>query len=95
MWETILKLSTFAKSVASEADGSGSASRVVALLVTVACMAALLLTVYYQHNLPSEDQLIGLAYVLACGVGAYGVNQIKSKFSNSSNAPNKPDNPDA
>lgn len=76
--ENVKKLVEWLKSVASESDGSGSASRVVKLCITATCCASLLLVVLFKHDLPSAEQLKGLAQVIGMGSAAYALNQLKA-----------------
>jgi hypothetical protein len=90
----------WAKSILSEKDGTGSASRVVKWMIASTCCLALLCVVWFKHDLPSADQLSALAKVIAAGSAAYAFNQIKNGWTgDGSSAPNaepehKPDSQD-
>jgi len=72
------KLCTFAKSVASERNGTGSASRVVFIIVASGAMLTLLLYVYLRRELPESDKLSALAKIIGSGASGYLGNQIKN-----------------
>lgn len=75
------------KSIASESDGSGSASRVGKLLIISTCCVALLAVVWFKHDLPGADQLSALAKVIAAGSVAYTANQLAPWLLGKSSSP--------
>jgi hypothetical protein len=75
------------KSIVSESDGSGSASRVGKLLIVSTCCVALLAVVWFKHDLPSADQLSALAKVIAAGSVAYTANQLAPWLLGKSSSP--------
>lgn len=74
------KLVAWGKSVYSERDGSGSASRVHTGLIVIGVVAVLVIYVWFKRDLPSTDQMGGLAKILGVGTGSYGVNKLAEKF---------------
>jgi uncharacterized membrane protein len=62
----------FWRSVFSEADGTGSASRVLTALLTSAVAFVLLYTVVHEHKIPDLGTLAGLA---GFAVSPYAVNK--------------------
>lgn len=64
-------LVNFGKSVLSESDGTGSASRTIGLTVTFGAIGVLIAVVWINHSLPTADQLYGLAALVTAGSGAY------------------------
>jgi hypothetical protein len=77
--EGLHNLGGWTKSVASESDGSGSSSRTALLLMTTT-ICGLLIAFYHAHKfLPDHDTLYGLAALLACLTGAYGINKFTDK----------------
>jgi hypothetical protein len=82
-------LASWVRSVLSEKDGTGSASRVVKWMIASTCCLALLAVVCFKHDLPSADQLSALAKVIAAGSTAYVFNQLKNGWTGdgSSSAP--------
>jgi hypothetical protein len=79
------------KSIASESDGTGSASRVAKLIIVISSMVALLAVVWFKHDLPSADQLSALAKVIAAGSVAYTANQLKDWLAGRSSPPGAED----
>jgi len=82
------KLVAFGKEVISEPKGTGSNSRVVALLCALGAFLSLLGYLIYKHDLPTGDQLKGLAEFVGGGSVGYGANKVAAAI-------NKPDDPDA
>lgn len=77
------KIITFAKrgiswgrELATGNDGMGSASRVVALMVTTTVCGVLIAHVCMNHGLPDAQQLYGLAGLIGTGCGAFAVGKI-------------------
>lgn len=68
---------SFGKEVATGNDGMGSASRVVALLVTIVVLGVLITHVVLKRGLPDASQLYGLSALEATGLGAYATNKIR------------------
>jgi hypothetical protein len=87
----IKKAIAWGKSVASESDGTGSASRVVKLLLASTCSAALLLYVFFKHDLPSADQLSALAKIIGAGSLGYVANMIKNGLKKDDPPPEDPE----
>lgn len=67
------------KEVAQGADGTGSASRVVVLLIATVASGCLVTHVIMNHGLPSADQMYGLSAFTASGAGAYAANKIRGE----------------
>lgn len=84
----VKRLTGFGKSVVSEVDGTGSSSRMVALIVALGSIGVLVAHVCIHHSLPEPGQLGGLSSLVAAGSGAYAAN----KFTGNSvpNTPNQP-----
>lgn len=78
MFAAVKSLVAWVRSVLSEKDGTGSASRVVKWMIASTCCLALLSVVWFKHDLPTADQLSALAKVIAAGSAAYAFNQIKN-----------------
>lgn len=67
----------FGRSVLSERDGTGSASRSIGLIVTIGSIGVLVAHVWMHHSLPAPEQLYGLSALIAAGSGAYATNKIR------------------
>jgi hypothetical protein len=80
---------SWGKQVATGNDGMGSASRVVALIVTPVTMGVLIAHVCMNHGLPSSEQLYGVAALIGTGCGAFAIG----KFRSPDNCPNPPPPP--
>lgn len=74
MKEKILK---FFKSTFSEADGSASASRVLAGSTVLSTLVWVSYLVFTMHALPD---LSGAAMFVGAGFSGYGVNQVSRAF---------------
>lgn len=71
----LCKLVKFLKSVVSEQDGLGSASRITALLTTVAVIGWVTYVVIHTGTLPD---LSSAALFLGAGSGGYAANKVSS-----------------
>jgi hypothetical protein len=69
--EAAKRLVAFVKSILSERDGSGSASRAFKLMIGGSCCLCLVLVTVWNRQLPSPDQLKALAEVIGAGSAAY------------------------
>lgn len=58
-------------------DGIGSASRVVALIVTTTVSGTLIAHICLNHGLPDAGQLYGLAAMITAGCGAFAVGKFR------------------
>lgn len=75
MWSKIFQMGKtvagWCKTVASERDGTGSSSRIVALLVTGVTMGCMIAFFAYHKELPSASQMYAMSTLVAAGTGAY------------------------
>lgn len=65
------------REVATGNDGMGSASRVVALIVTPSIMGCVVAHLFLNHGLPSAEQLYGVAAIIGAGCGAFAVGKFR------------------
>jgi hypothetical protein len=81
MIKTLIELGkrafNWAKTIPSEPSGHGSSSRVIALIVTLTVAGLLIAFFKAKHELPSADQLYGMAAVLGTGMGGYVANRFR------------------
>lgn len=90
----VKRLIGFGKSVVSEVDGTGSASRSIGLIVAVVSMGALVAQVCIHHALPAPEQLYGLSSLVAAGSGAYAANKVGgTKPPSQPSQPSRPNQP--
>lgn len=83
---TVVKAAVnWAKTIPSEPNGHGSSSRVIALSVSTAVVGVLIAYFKVRHELPSPEQLYGLAALLGTGIGGYVANRFRP--------PGEPDEP--
>jgi hypothetical protein len=80
----------WAKTIPSEPNGHGSSSRVIALSVAFTVVGVIIAYFAIRHELPSSDQLYGLAAILGTGISGYVSNCFRRKGSSET-----PDNPDS
>lgn len=69
----------WAKTIPSEPNGHGSSSRVIALAVAGTIVGVLIAYFVIRHELPSADQLYGLAALLGTGITGYVSNCFRKK----------------
>lgn len=67
----------WAKTIPSEPNGHGSSSRVIALAVAGTTVGLLIAYFRVRHDLPSPEQLYGLAAILGTGIGGYVANRFR------------------
>lgn len=83
MWqklkEFLIKHLGWFKSILSEHDGTGSASRWALFILVLTVCGVLIYSVAVHHELPSRDTLLGLSSLAGIGAGGYGVNRISHK----------------
>lgn len=77
-WAVVKQLVAWCKSVVSEQDGLGSASRVVKLAVVGSCAFCLVFVTVRTGQLPDADKLRALAEVIGMGSAAYAANMLKN-----------------
>lgn len=82
----------WAKTIPSEPNGHGSSSRIIALSVALTIVGILIAYFCVRHELPTADQLYGLAAILGTGIGGYVANRFRP---NAPDATAAVDNPDA
>jgi hypothetical protein len=78
-WSKIEQAGKWGASVASEPNGTGSASRVCFFIVTATVCGVLAGHLYLKHSLPDQGTLLGLGGLLTAGSAGYGANKITTK----------------
>ena len=63
------------KTVASERDGTGSSSRIIALIVVGVTMGCMIAFFAYHKALPTSEQMYAMSALVAAGTGAYVSNK--------------------
>lgn len=86
MWSKIHKLISWAFSILSEKDGSGSSSRIAMMLVILSAAFSLVFYTVIAKKLPDGNALLGLSGLVTAGASIYGANAWK-------NRPQTPDPP--
>jgi hypothetical protein len=80
MWSKIFQgckiVGGWCKTVASERDGTGSSSRIIALLVAGITMGCMIAFFVYHKELPTANQMYAMSTLVAAGTGAYIGNSI-------------------
>lgn len=87
------KIVGWGKEVATGNDGMGSASRVVALMMTTTVAGTLIAHVCMNHGLPTSEQMYGLSALVAAGTGAYASNKIRRDSRGQGDQNNQPPPP--
>lgn len=64
------------KTVVSEADGTGSSSRIIAMIVTGVTMGCMIAFFVYHKELPTAHQMYAMSALVAAGTGAYIGNKL-------------------
>lgn len=85
------KVIAFIKSIFSESDGMGSASRTAKLTIIFTSMACLVFVVIVKKDLPTAEQLTALAKVIGAGSVAYVGNQIAGAINKTPDEPDPPE----
>ncbi len=67
---------SWGKEVASDNNGIGSTSRMVALVVAFSACGVLIAHVWIHHGLPEPNQMYGLSAIIAAGCGAYATGKL-------------------
>lgn len=67
----------WAKTIPSEPNGNGSSSRIIALVTTLTLTGLLIAFFKVKHELPTADQLYGIAAILGTGMGGYVANRFR------------------
>jgi predicted permease len=78
MWNLLTKIFNWAKSVPSEANGNGSSSRVISLLVAFTLMGLMIAFFCVTHLLPTPDQFYGITALLGAANSGYVANKLSS-----------------
>lgn len=78
-WSKVEQVAKWGASVASEPNGTGSASRVCLFLITATVCAVLIGHLYLRHSLPDQVTLLGLGGLLTAGASGYGTNKVASR----------------
>jgi hypothetical protein len=67
------------KSIPSESNGTGSASRIALLMIAATVCGVLIAHVWIHRTLPDKDTLEGLAALCSVGMGSYGLNKFANR----------------
>lgn len=74
----VKNVANWAKTIPSEPNGHGSSSRVIALATAATVVGLMIAYFSVRRDLPSADQLYGLAAILGTGIGSYVANKFRS-----------------
>jgi hypothetical protein len=85
--DVVRAIGGWVKTIPSEPNGNGSSSRVIALVVSGTLMGLMISYFRVKHDLPSPDQLYGLAAILGTGVGGYVANRFRKHGPNGEEEP--------
>jgi hypothetical protein len=80
-WSKIEAASRWTVSVASEPNGTGSASRVCFGLIVLTVCGVLIAHLWLRRSLPDQGTLLGLSSLLTAGAAGYGANKFSNKGS--------------
>jgi uncharacterized membrane protein YfcA len=80
----------WAKTIPSEPNGSGSSSRVIALMTAATLMGLMIAFFHARHDLPTPGQLYGIASILGTGIGAYMANKLHKHDDGDDDQPDPP-----
>src|SRR6266403_4967586 len=79
MWSKIHRFLSWAISILSEKDGSGSSSRVAMMLVILSVAFSLVFYTVIARKLPDGNVLLGLSGLVTAGASLYGANAGKDR----------------
>lgn len=81
MWAALVGAFKWVKSIVSEQDGLGSASRIAKLSIIGSSVFCIVFVTLKTGQLPPAEELKALAEVITAGTVGYAANQLKEALS--------------
>jgi hypothetical protein len=78
MLTIVPKALNWLKSVSSEPDGNGSASRIIGISMTFTLIGLMIAFFCFTHGLPSPEQFYGMTALLGAASSSYVSNKLSN-----------------